>query len=199
MNNKHGLTSRTALIKVAGIFVLAGLFARVTHGANAVDGFLCCNVYSDGQEISDLNAPSTERHRVPVGSPIHVTSVGKHKIKLDIENKKQVLMNDNSQGLSMPEFIKRFVVSEDPNARIKTFPMNVQVAIADGRLIHGMTREQVLMSLGYPTYDDVPNLSSKTWLYWITDHAQFRVTFGADDRVADVENVPDAKKQILMD
>lgn len=199
MNNKYGLTSRTALTKVAGIFVLAALFARVTYAANAVDGFLCCNVYSDGQEISDLNAPSTERHRVPVGSPIHVTSVGKHKIKLDIENKKQVLMNDNSQGLSMPEFVKRFVVSEDPNARIKTFPMDVQVAIADGRLIHGMTREQVLMSLGYPTYDDVPNLSSKTWLYWITDHAQFRVTFGADDRVADVENVPDAKKQILMD
>jgi Cu/Ag efflux protein CusF len=199
MNNKHGLASRTVLISVAGVFFLASFFARVTHGANVVDGFLCCNAYSDGQEISDLNAPSAERHRVPVGSPIHVISVGKYKAKLDIENKKQVLINDNSQALSMPEFVKRFVVAEDPSAKIKTFSTNVQVAIADGRLIHGMTREQVLMSLGYPTYDDVPNLSSKTWMYWITDHAKFRVTFGTDDRVADVENVPDAKTQILMD
>jgi hypothetical protein len=199
MNNKHGLSSRAISINVAGVLFLTSLFAWAAHAADPVDGFLCCNVNSDGQEISDLNAPSAERHRVPVGSPIHVTSVGKHKIKLDIENKKRVFVNDNSRALSMAEFVKRFVVSEDPSTKIKTFPMNVQVAIADGRLIHGMTREQVLMSLGYPTYDDVPNLGSKTWLFWITDHAQFRVTFGPDDRLADVENVPDAKKQILMD
>jgi hypothetical protein len=221
MNNRHGLTSPTVLVKkspaaaptfnnrlprsyffwrsAVAVLLLASFLSRVTHAAESADGFLCCNAYSDGEEISDLNAPSAERHRVPVGSPIHVTKIGKHKVKLDVENRKQELSNDNSRALSMPEFVKRFVVPDDPSIKIKTFPTNVQVAIADGRLIHGMTREQVLMSLGYPTYDDVPNLSGKTWMYWITDHAQFRVTFGADDRVADVENVPDAKTQILMD
>jgi hypothetical protein len=149
--------------------------------------------------MSDLNAPSVERHRVPVGSPIHVTSIGKHKIKLDVENKKQVLVNDYSRAISMTEFLGRFVVAEDPSIRIKAFPMKVQRAIADGRLLRGMTREQTLMSLGYPTSDDVPNLSSKTWMYWITDHAQFRVTFGVEDLVSDVDNVPDAKTQILAD
>jgi outer membrane protein assembly factor BamE (lipoprotein component of BamABCDE complex) len=90
-------------------------------------------------------------------------------------------------------------VTGDPSERIKTFPKNIQLAIADGRLIRGMTREQTLMSLGYPTADDVANLSSRTWLYWITDHVQYRVNFDGNDLVADIENVPDARSQILME
>ena len=62
-----------------------------------------------------------------------------------------------------------------------------------------MTREQTLMSLGYPTADDVANLSSREWLYWITDHVQYRVNFDGNDLVADVENVPDARSQILIE
>lgn len=65
---------------------------------------------------------------------------------------------------------------------------------------HGLnTHEQTLMSLGYPTADDVANLNSKTWLYWITDHVQYRVNFDGNDLVADVENVPDARSQILIE
>jgi hypothetical protein len=147
----------------------AAIVGRAAYPADSVDGYLCCNAFSDGQEISDLNASGADRHRVPIGSPVHVASVGKHKLKVDIENKKQQIVNDYSREISMQEFLKRWVVTGDPSARIKTFPKNVQLAIADGRLIRGMTREQTLMSLGYPTADDVANLSSKSWLYWLTD------------------------------
>jgi hypothetical protein len=174
------------------------IVGRAAYPADSVDGFLCCNAFSDGEYISDLNAPGTDRHRVRVGSPVHVSSVGKHKLKVDIENKKQQIANDYSREISMSEFLKRWVVTGDPSERIKTFPKNIQLAIADGRLIRGMTREQTLMSLGYPTADDVANLSSKTWLYWITDHVQYRVNFDGNDLVADVENVLDAKSQILI-
>ncbi len=121
--------------KLVAIFTMACAFAPIVRAADLVDGFLCCNAYSDGQVISDLNAPGAERHRVPLGSPIDVTKIGKRKVKLDIENKKQELANDYSRAISMDEFLRRFVVQEDPLIKAKTFPKKVQLAIADERLV----------------------------------------------------------------
>jgi hypothetical protein len=62
-----------------------------------------------------------------------------------------------------------------------------------------MTREQVLMSVGYPVSSDVPNLNSNVWTYWITDKVQYRIRFDDKERLADVENVVDARSMLLKE
>jgi hypothetical protein len=62
-----------------------------------------------------------------------------------------------------------------------------------------MTREQVLMSVGYPVSSDVPNLASNVWTFSITDKVQYRVKFDDHERLADVENVVDARTMLLKE
>jgi hypothetical protein len=164
-----------------------------------ISGFLCCNMHSDGQEISDISIGGPEQHVVPVGSPIRATSYGKHRVKVVVENKNQTLLNDYSRDLPVEQFAKRYIVGDDPTVKIKSFPPNIQYAIAAGHLVRGMTREQVLMSVGYPASSEVPNLSSNEWLFWITDKVQYRVKFDDQERLSDVENVIDAKATLLKE
>jgi hypothetical protein len=176
------------------ICVSAHAFAQ-----DLISGFLCCNLHSDGQEISDISIGGPEQHVVPLGSPIRATSYSKHRVKVVVENKNQTLLNDYSRDLPIEQFAKRFIVSEDPAVKIKTFPQNIQYAIAAGHLVKGMTREQVLMSVGYPASSEVPNLSSNEWLFWITDKVQYRVKFDDKEQLADVENVVDARSRLLKE
>lgn len=164
-----------------------------------ISGFLCCNMHSDGQQISDISIGGPEQHVVPLGSPIRATSYSKHRVKVVVENKNQTLMNDYSRDLPIEQFAKRYIVPDDPAVKIKSFPQNIQYAIAAGHLVKGMTREQVLMSVGYPASSEVPNLSGNEWLFWITDRIQYRVKFDGKERLADVENVVDARATLLTE
>jgi outer membrane protein assembly factor BamE (lipoprotein component of BamABCDE complex) len=44
----------------------------------------------------------------------------------------------------------------------------------------GMTRDEVLMSLGYPPAHRTPSLDSPTWTYWANRWATFEVYFDGD-------------------
>ncbi|MDP9007667.1 MAG: hypothetical protein M3N91_02995 [Pseudomonadota bacterium] len=179
-----------------------GILFMVAPQAFAEDllsGFLCCNMHSDGQQISDINIGDPEQHVIAVGTPIRATGYSKHRVKVVVENKNQALANDYSRDLAIETFARRYIVQDDPTAKIKTFPQNVQYAIAAGHLAKGMTREQVLMSVGYPVSSDVPNLSSNVWTFWITDKVQYRVKFDDNQRLVEVENVVDAKAMLLKE
>ena len=130
---------------------------------------------------------------------VMVTSYHKHRAKVMVENREQSLINDYSRNLAIEDFTKRYVVQDDPRERMKTFPKNIQYAISAGHLVKGMTRDQVLMSVGYPVSSEVPNLNTNLWTFWITDKVQYRVKFDADDRLADIENTIDAKAKLLTE
>lgn len=176
-----------------------GFVAQLANAEDLVIGFFCCNVFSDGKRIYDMNINGDDQHRVPVGMPVRVTSFSKHRMKIVVENKAQVFVNDYSRSLAMPDLAKRYIVADDPTLKLKTFSKSVQNAIAAGHLLRGMTREQTLMSLGYPVSSDVPNLNSDAWTYWLTDHVQYRVKFDANDRIVDIENVIDARSAVLVE
>jgi hypothetical protein len=62
-----------------------------------------------------------------------------------------------------------------------------------------MTREQVLMSVGYPVSSENHNLEDKTWRFWLGSYSEFRVRFDANGRVTEVDGDGDAKSRILID
>jgi hypothetical protein len=186
-----------------GFFIL--FFASLTASAeDQLSGFLCCNMHSDGTAISDINVDDTDQHVIPVGTPLKVTGYRKHRVKVVVENKNQAIVNEYSRDLPIQEFAKRYIVQEDPGVRFKAYPKNIQYAIAAGHIVKGMTREQVIMSLGYPTSSENPNLNSSAWTFWLigkgqSDKVQYRVNFDDRDRVLDVENTVDAKSIVLTE
>jgi hypothetical protein len=181
------------------IFALALSASAFSVAEDKPAGFLCCNMRSDGSWISDINYDENGKKVIPVGTPIKVTGYGHYRVKVDINGKSQAIGNDYSRDLSQEDFAKRYVVADDPAVKIAGFPKKIQDAIAQGRLVLGMTREQVLMSVGYPVSSENHHLEDKTWRFWINSFQEFRVRFDDSGRVTDVEGDADAKSKILGD
>jgi hypothetical protein len=162
-------------------------------------GYLCCNMRSDGSWISDINYDENGKKIIPVGTPANVTGYGRYRVKIEINGKKQEIGNDYSRDLANDVFAKRYVVLEDPTAKIAAYPKKIQDAIASGRLVLGMTRDQVLMSVGYPVSSETHNLDDKTWRFWVSSFSEFRVHFDDTGHVASVDGDADAKSKILIE
>src|SRR5579871_4113998 len=101
-------------IRLIGMAVLS-MSAAVSLAGDKWSGFLCCNMRTDGSWITDINYQESGKHLIPAGSPVTVTGYGHYRVKVQLENKSQAIGNDYSRDLSMEDFAKRYVVSEDPN------------------------------------------------------------------------------------
>jgi hypothetical protein len=181
------------------IFALAFSASGFSVAQEKPAGFLCCNMRSDGAWISDINYDENGKKIIPAGTPVKVTGYGHCRVKMDINGKNQAIGNDYSRDLALDAFAKRYVVADDPAAKIASYPKKIQDAIAHAQIVLGMTREQVLMSVGYPVSSENHNLEDKTWRFWLSSFQEFRVKFDDNGRVTDVEGDGDAKSKILLD
>lgn len=171
---------------------LSAALAAASSAAFAADpapfeGYLCCNMRTSGKWISDINYAEAGTRMLPAGTPMKVTGYGRHRVFVDIGDTKQALGNDYSRDLSLEAFAKRYVVAEDPKAKIATFPPKIRDAITNAQLTTGMTREQVLMAVGYPVTSENPQLDAKVWRYWLDSLAEFQVVFDANGRVKEID------------
>lgn len=160
--------------------------------------WLCCNLRVDGEWISDLN-PSDGGRMVRAGAPMRALGFGRYRVHVESEGHLWDLGNDYSRALSLSEFSARYIVGEDPNARMALFPAHVQEAIRAGRLLLGMTREQVAMSIGWPATDWTPSLASPKWHYWWTSKAEMDVMFDDKGHVEDVRGPATVRAAALLD
>ena len=80
----------------------------------------------------------------------------------------------------------KVLVADDPKLQAAQFPTFVQEAINDGRVERGMTRNQVIMSLGYPPTHRTPSLSAPMWTCWYNHWITFTVTFDDAGLVSNV-------------
>jgi len=169
--------------------IAAGLLASSTvtwaEDLPRPKGYLCCNLRTDGSWISDINY--REKPTVlKVGTPVEVTGYGRYRAHLLINGEKQDLGNDYSRDLPLDQFAARYVVAEDPAVKLASYPPRIRKAIEDERVMKGMTREQVLMAVGYPVSSENPRLDGKLWRFWLSSFAEFQVKFGDDGRVSDI-------------
>ncbi len=89
--------------------------------------------------------------------------------------------------LTFDQYLERVFVAENPRLRLRKMPAARQKPIEQGTVEKGMTRDQVLMTLGYPPAHRTPSLEQADWRYWQNRWHQFVVFFDGDrvDRVQD--------------
>ncbi len=172
----------------------AALFAQAMP-----EGYLCCNLRTDGTWISDINYAEQGKRMVPVGTPAKVTGYGRFRVLAQIDGASQTLGNDYSRNLPLDAFAQRYVVAVNPQARISTFEPRVREAIKTARLFNGMTREQVLMSVAYPVSGETPDLDARIWRFWLTSSEEFQVVFDAQGVVKEVGALPLSRSKILLE
>lgn len=176
------------------LFALASLAIAPAAHAQTQDlgeGFLCCNMRANGTWISDSNYEETKATVVRAGTPLKHDGFGRYRVHVLIDGKRHSIGNDYSRDLALDVFAKRYLVKDDPKSKIAAARPPIRSAIESFKVANGMTREQVLIAVGYPMSSENPSLDAKEWKYWLSSFAPFTVYFGADNLVNKVEGDAD--------
>jgi outer membrane protein assembly factor BamE (lipoprotein component of BamABCDE complex) len=67
------------------------------------------------------------------------------------------------------------------------------------RLTKGMTREQVIMAVGYPISDENPSLESNTWRYWLSSFAEFDAIFDDKGLLTRIEGDARTRARVVLE
>ena len=161
-------------------------------------GYLCCNMRTYGNSISDINYDEQGTSIVAVGTPARITAYDFRWFDADLGGKPQRIKNDYSRNITLADFAKRYVVTEDPKQKMAAFPPAVRDAIVAGKVAPGMTREQVLMAIGYPVAGENPSLDALTWRYWRDSWSEYQVIFDEKGLVKTVAGNPVALSRVLV-
>lgn len=151
------------------------------------DGFLCCNMRTDGSWISDSNYEESGKRIIPFGTPVKYKGLGRYRVHIEIDGKRQAIGNDYSRDIQMEAFARRYIVTDDPKATVSKTSLKVRAAIESARVTKGMTKEQVLTALGYPISSENPNLDVPRWRYWLWSFSPYVVHFDNAGRLSRVE------------
>lgn len=180
MNRALRRALRTALLSGATLLALTSVQAQPTF-----NGWLCCNMRTDGGWISDINYESATRI-LPAGTPVQVIGYGRNRVHTRMNGEEQDLGNDYSREIELGAFARRYVVPYNPQRALRKAPVEVQQAVRASRVRIGMTRQQVAMSQGYPIADETPSLNSRVWKYWRSRSERYDVVFNRHGHVVAV-------------
>ena len=126
-----------------------------------LSGYTCCNIrHEAGSDwINELNYVGWPM--IPLGTQASITSYGRQRAAVTIGGKPMRIGQDYTrEQLSLEQYMARWIVPRDPNIKLATFPANIQASIKAGKVMKGMTREQVIMSVGYPLTQENPVLDA---------------------------------------
>jgi hypothetical protein len=172
---------------------LAAAALLLAHAAIAQDlpsGYTCCNLHYDKDRISDVNW--THAPMIPAGAKIRVLGYGTNEANVEIDDRPYVIAHEYGRKQeSVEQFVKKLVVPASPKAKIASWPPPVRSAIEKGTVVNGMTREQVIVSVGYPPTHRTPTLDAPMWQHWQSRAGRFEVYWGADGKVERTVGVKD--------
>lgn len=157
--------------------------AEARERAMAGAGHACCNLHFQDETISDENpwGPAF----IPAGTPIALREYGRNSIRVLVDGRPMTIELDAGRKLeSREQLFARLVVAEDPTPLIEASEPAVRQAIRAGKLRSGMSRQQVLLAIGYPRRDLTPALEARVWKYPSADDGDFEVLWGEDGRLA---------------
>lgn len=138
------------------------------------NGYACCNLHYSGDWISDSNL--AQLPFIAAGTPISVKKIDGYRAYVEIDGKPMRLGHDYGRAEETTEqWVNKLVVLEDPKPKIAKFAPAVRNAIAKGQLMKGMTKEQVIISVGYPQTNENPKLDGPYWRYWWSSFGPYYV------------------------
>ena len=187
----NGCGSGNAAIKAAEekeAATLASTKGRVSSAQGLRLGYACCNLRYAGDWVSDMG--SGELPFIAVGTQMLVREVEGSRANVEADGKTYRFGHDYGRAQEKtPEWVDKLVVLDDPAPKLAKFPASVRAAIEAGKLAKGMTREQVIMAMGYPATSDTPKLEAPIWkYYWLRYPLEVHWNAG---RVSKIEGNPE--------
>jgi hypothetical protein len=159
-------------------------------------GYTCCNLHYSGDWVSDLNYGSDTL--IPAGSPIRIADYGRWHLITELDGKKiRIGLDYGRKKETLAQFARKLTIDKDLRFRMASFPSSVQDAIRAGKVMPGMSKEQVVMAVGFPARHETPTVDAPSWRFWYTSRIQYTVQFDESGRVKGVDVDPDTRPKVV--
>lgn len=167
-----------------------------------LSGYTCCNFHFNEQTGSISDANWSALPMIPAGAPVRTVRYSRYSIAVLIDHpfysRKMRLDLDYGRNQNLADWARRMIVTENPKRKISGWPAAVRDAIRAGRIAPGMTKEQVVIALGYPPAHETPTLNSTQWKYWYGRFDTFLVSWDESERVKDVIAEPQVRSAVML-
>jgi SmpA / OmlA family len=151
--------------------------------------FTCCNFHYSSEAINDANYWTGTK--LPAGTPVRIEHLTNDSVTFSTGEVTLTLTHKyGTKGESFQQYLDKVLVTADPRPRIAGYPRAVRRAIDNAKVERGMTRDQVLLSLGYPPMDRTASVQDREWTYWWNRSFPYKVVFDDAGKVADVTGRP---------
>jgi hypothetical protein len=138
------------------------------------NGFACCNLHYEGDSISDSSL--SQQPFIALGTPIKVKTIDGYHADVEVDGKPMRLGLDFGRTQETTEqWVNKLVVLENPKLKMTRFAPTTRKAIEAGKLLRGMSKEQVIMAIGYPQANENPDLNAPSWRYWWSSFGPYYV------------------------
>ncbi len=131
--------------------------------------------YEKGRHITTNYSVGT---RVPINTKIRITKMKKKRIYFVMVESGTELTFENIQGYTLrstPEMAAVLLSSE--KTPVEKLGEQIAKFIKQGQLRLGMTKNQVIMTRGFPPQHRTSSLENDTWIYWQNKFATHTLLF----------------------
>ena len=187
------LMKRVAILGVALSITLALVFPVFAadvdyHLARDAEVFTLVNLHPDEQRHRLYSTNYQQPGLIPFCTKVKIESVNKREMVfrvLDTGRKYDYIFH-NTMRHPIPTHLDKFFGKACDPKKVETMSEIDRQGISQGRVLPGMTRDGVILAIGYPPEHATPNLESNTWKYWRTRFATQLVYF-ADGKAVDIK------------
>jgi hypothetical protein len=194
----HGLRRLALVLLVAAAACRGPVVQSPLTGQSR---YLCCNLRYEKPVITDN--PYQVGTLIPVGTRVEILEVRTDSVKFRPEGHQDITIVEKYGRKVLPfdQFVSRIFVDTDPRTRLQRAtprargkrrgqaePASSRLQLVEQGIAQpGMTREEVIMALGYPPANRTPSLDASEWHYWKNRWDEYTVVFEGDRvaRVAD--------------
>ena len=122
---------------------------------------------------------------LPVGTAFRLKEVYEDEaILTDNENNDYVLYWKNEDSTKFQQIFDRYFLLEDPASILQKLKPEVLQSISLAELKRGMTKQETLISLGYPPSLEDP-YKKDIWIYWESETGK-RAVYFEDNKVTNI-------------
>ena len=194
MKLSHPFPHAAAAIAVVASVFLSGCATKLVQ---PITGYTCCNLRPDYGWVSSTNMLGGPI--VPAGEPATLDTMKRDTYFYGTIGGDYISMRDDTARSKEDalRWVRQIVVPTDPRVALAGWNPEVQKAVYAAKVVIGMTRSQVLMSLSYPSRNDTKDLSTNAWRYWtVQEDEPVDVLFGADGTVSGFSGKPSAVRTV---
>jgi hypothetical protein len=125
---------------------------------------------------------------IPVNTPIKLLNITSKTIEVEVDNSSQKLLVKNVEKHTGDDVYRAFdKLFAKKKVNLSKFTALERTQIDGGTVANGMSKDAVIVAIGYPPITETMNLDSNLWVYWSGRFNKFNVHF-KNGKVSKVED-----------